>query len=275
MSFDKDIRLFSGERWACNYAYTDYGLILNRISGHSEIFPAMAEWREKNNAHFKIMGGESPFKEYVDIPYTCDEKYHKDTGTTLLAQALHEGYDVYCVGYDLGGHDVYSPGLKDQNKASWVKRWRIILRDFGHERVHFLGYDHKQFLLSNKPDNYYAKQYQKKKPHIDSAVYRGVYYTWKQKNIEGLPMATLINKGKREWELYKKGPKIKSGESITIDEATAKKYAGLYPKEFTFISEKSNDEAKKHADKKQRGGKVNDNKESVQQGDEADNLGQG
>jgi hypothetical protein len=161
------VKKWDGEIWACNRAFLELasGDIprINRLTGDSDALVIASEYRQKHGLKFEIYI-RKPFQgEHVRGEkklFTINPKYIKDSGTTWVCQALIEGYDqIYCVGFDLGGPDIYIAQHEKLNKKIWVERWRQIAQDFGLDKIIFVGLDHKPFILSNKPSDTYAKQY--------------------------------------------------------------------------------------------------------------------
>jgi hypothetical protein len=224
LEFDKEIRAFTGPVWGCNRAYIDYGDILSALAGHTDV---MEEARDHGD--YKIFGQDEAF--------TCPDIYRKDTGSMLVAEALTRGYDVICVGFDLGGADVYSPGHDKKNKTTWVNRWRLILSVFDHSRVTFWGYDHKPFILSHRPANEYALKYTRGDSHIPTDGYKKVITDWKNdysRVWETIPKVYIKNVGSRDWEFHESPEILKVGERIKMPECVARKYVELYRKEFVI-----------------------------------------
>jgi len=172
LSYDGFIRSWDGEVWGSNWIFTEYGEILTRLNGHIEPMKAAAEARKKDGHSYQIWGGHLGKLSVVDKDFTCPHEYRKDSGTTHVAQALHEGFEkIVCCGFDLGGPDVLSPDMAMQDKRSWVRRWRAIANKWGLERIEFIGFDHKPYILSDRPDYEYQNRYKRNRPHIPDADY--------------------------------------------------------------------------------------------------------
>lgn len=228
--FDQQIRQWPGLLWGCNRAYLDFGVELDALAGHEDVMREAEKYRDAHGLKYQILGS-------VENPYTCKPLFQKDTGTTLVAEALTRGLKVNVVGFDLGGLDLYSPGHEKKNKTTWVNRWRLILRKFGSDRVTFWGYDHKPFLLSHKHPSEYARSYMHGKPHIDNDQYDKIAKAWDNdySRIYALiPHVVLRNVGKRVWHFAECNIVIDSGEAKTIPECIAEKYATLYRKDFVI-----------------------------------------
>ncbi len=228
LSFDKQIRAYRGPIWACNRAYLDYGNVLTGLHGHTDVMQEAKLYREAHNQKFVIFNDEESLK--------CAEIYRKDTGTTLVAEALTRGYEVELCGFDLGGADVYSPGHDKKNKTTWVQRWRGILQAFGAEHVTFWGYDHKPFLLSNRPAIEYFRMYGKGKPHIHTDAYDREFRAWKgdySRIYAQVPIALLHNKGDREYSI--EGTLLKYDKSLPLPQTLAERYRDLYPRDLEIL----------------------------------------
>lgn len=226
LNFDKEIREWTGLLWGCNRAYLDYGKELDGLAGHSEVMNEARRYRDEHNLKYEII--ES---------LTCRPLFQKDTGTTLVAEALTRGMEVEVVGFDIGGLDVYSPGHEKKNKTSWVNRWRLILREFGEDSVKFWGYDHRPFLLSLRHPSEYAHRYMNGEAHIDDDEYEKTVEEWDNdysKVYDALPKAMLKNIGNREYRIAEIDGLLKSGESVTVLECVAEKYLELYPRDFAL-----------------------------------------
>ena len=225
LAFHDAIMSFDGPVWGCNRIFLDYGEKLTGIAGHADVMDEAIKWRDEHGQKF----------ERLEI--TCPEVYRKDTGTTLVAEALTRGMDVICCGFDLGGLDVYSPGHEKKNKTSWVTRWRLIFRNFDPNRVTFWGYDHKPFLLSSKRANEYFLKYSRGESHIPDDGYEKAHETWKNdytKVWDNIPQVYLRNVGKLDWKFVESDQELKAGEKIVLPECIAKKYAESYKKHFVI-----------------------------------------
>lgn len=175
LSYDDFIRSWQGEVWGCNRVFHEYGRILSRLAGHTDVMVEAREHRRQNQHEYEIWGGHLGKSHPAERLFTCSKRYQKDTGTTLVAQALHEGHNVAVVGFDLGGPDILSPELEKAPKWNWVDRWRLLLRDFGEHRVRFIGHDHKLYLLSDEQNDAYCHRYLNGKPHIPGPDYIAVW----------------------------------------------------------------------------------------------------
>lgn len=231
LSFDEQIRAYPGEVWGCNRIYLDYGEILDGLDGHDDVMVEAARAREAKGYHYKIISSD-------ESPLTCRPIFRKDTGTTLVAEALTRGYEVEVCGFDLGGLDVYSPGHDKINKTTWVQRWRLILAEFGAERITFWGHDHKPFLLSGRPAIEYYRAYAKGKSHVPGEDYDKIRRTWPgdySRIYAEVPCVMLKNIGSREWNIAEHDGTIKSGDAVKLPETLAQKYATAYRKDFAIL----------------------------------------
>jgi hypothetical protein len=229
LSFDAKIREWDGPIWGCNRIYLDYGDVLTGLAGHADVMQEAKLYRDAHGQKYAILGEDEPFQ--------CAEKYRKDTGTTLVAEALTRGMEVELCGFDLGGPDIYSPDHDKKNKTTWVQRWRAILTAFGPEHVTFWGYDHKRFLLSSKPAIEYFRLYGSGKAHIPTDAYEKELKGWKgdYSRIYALvPTVLLHNKGGREYTI-ESSIVLKGEESIQLPETLAQKYVDLYPRDLAIL----------------------------------------
>jgi hypothetical protein len=227
LAFDKKIREFRGPVWGCNRAYLDYGDKLAALAGHADVMVEAQGARDALGQQFKIFGQDEEF--------TARELFRKDTGTTLVAEALTRGFDVIVCGFDLGGPDVYSPGHERKNKTTWVSRWRLIFQTFDPARVTFWGYDHKPFILSGEPAATYARKYTRGENHIPDETYQKAVNSWTgdySRVFALVPQVYLKNIGKREWKFLESDEQLRVGRRIVLPEEVAKKYMALYKFEF-------------------------------------------
>jgi hypothetical protein len=228
LPFDMDIRKWPGTLWGCNRVYLDFGKEIHGLYGHCEVMREAERYRDAHGLHFEILGTS-------ENPFICRDLFRKDTGTTLVSEALTRGMRVNVVGFDLGGLDIYSPGHEKKNKTTWVNRWRLILREFGPDNVIFWGYDHKPFLLSHRNPSEYAREYMHGKPHIDNDQYDRITKAWANdySRVYGLiPHVLLRNIGQRVWHFSECKTVIDSGNAESMPECVAEKYAQLYPSDF-------------------------------------------
>ncbi len=166
------IRSWPGELWGCNYAFREFGPQLTRLTGHVAVLREARAYRDQHGFAYQIWGGHLSGIDPDMHAFTCPRQFCKDSGTTLVAQAFEEGYErIRVVGFDLGGPDVLSPGIEDQNKTMWIKRWRELARHYGLARVRFVGYDHKPMIQGDFNERFYARRYQSGQPHIPGEEY--------------------------------------------------------------------------------------------------------
>lgn len=175
--FAQQIADWQGEVWACNYAYTEpFASKLTRLTGHANVLREALAHRDANDLMFKVYIGHLGMPKIPGCePFTCPREYWKDSGTTFVAQALHEGFDVEACGFDLGGADCLSPRLWEQNKRTWVSRWRSIGERWGWDRIVFWGHDHKPFLRSSIKASAYSRRYMEGVPHIPGEEYARLF----------------------------------------------------------------------------------------------------
>ena len=96
-------------------------------------------------------------------------KYDSNSGLRWIVKCLIDKVDkIFLVGFDFGGKDLYTPNHDKFNKSDWIKKFRLVLHDFGHDRIQFVGKDHMTFLLSKEPADTYAKLYMMGDNHIKS-----------------------------------------------------------------------------------------------------------
>ena len=170
------IAIWAGEVWGCNRAYLEpaIGPRLLRLTGHPAVMAeALAYKLQRHYAPWEIWGPITGVNTVT--PFTCPDKYRRDSGTTLVAQALHEGLDVAAAGFDLGGPDIHSPRHWTQTRTGWVKRWRRLGERYGWDRIEFWGHDHKPFLRSGEEPSAYQKRYVAGIPHIPGEEYRRLF----------------------------------------------------------------------------------------------------
>lgn len=232
------IRNFKGEIWGCNFIYLDYGKLLSRITGHSEVLYHVKKYKKENNLSYEIWGGNLGLDRSIEKFFTVHKVFCKDSGTTLVAQALHEGKKVKVLGFDLGGLDIYSPNTQSVNKFKWVVRWKRIIKHFGKENIQFIGHDHMPFLLSNEDPRTYYEKYSKNIPHINTKSYEKLHKSFKLRTLnidltEGY--IKLKNSSKRKWEIKPKEITM-PGKSVRVPENIAFRLRRDYPGQFTIIN---------------------------------------
>lgn len=170
---------WDGEVWGCNRAYLDFPAKLSRLTGHIEVLCEAAEYKSQHaDARFDLWSGNLGKPIEGAHRFTCPRQFLNDSGTTLIAQALEEGHDVFVCGFDLGGLDIHSPGIEHTDKTEWVKRWREIAAHYSLKRITFIGADHKPFILSDASPSSYAHDYTAGRPHIDDPQYLATWEQW-------------------------------------------------------------------------------------------------
>lgn len=163
------IEQYGGEVWGCNWAFQEFPQKLSRLTGHSSILLQAQFFQEDYNCPWEIWGDP----KYGFKPFTCPAEFRTDSGTTFVAQALEEGREIICCGFDLGGPEYYFPHDPLVRKDYWVGRWRRIAKHYDPklERVTFWGYDHKPFLLSEESETKYWNRLEQNIPHIPTREY--------------------------------------------------------------------------------------------------------
>ncbi len=171
---------WKGEIWACNSAYKEFhsGKLprLDIVLGDYKALLEIVEFQKKKKTPYKLYGknlktGQLQGVEVIDL----ERKFVNDSGSTLVAYALSKGYDkIYILGFDLGGKDLYVKNHDQRNKEKWIRNWRLIAGKWGLDKVEFIGYDHKPFILSNQPSETYAQLYMNGLNHIEYLGVNGI-----------------------------------------------------------------------------------------------------
>lgn len=227
LAFDEAIRAHDGPVWGCNRVFLDYGDVLTALAGHADVMEEAKAWRDAHGQKYDIFG--------IDEGLSAPDIYRKDTGTTLIAEALTRGLSVIACGFDLGGADIYSPGHEKKNKTTWVQRWRMIMQRFDPDRVTFWGYDHKPYILSGRPAQEYSRKYLTGEAHIPTPEYQAAVDAWEndyERIWERVPKVYFKNIGAREWSFAEIPGVFRDGMEVIIPEELAKKHAREYPFEF-------------------------------------------
>jgi hypothetical protein len=235
LSYDSEIRAFGGQIWGCNGIYEEYGKILSVIAGHESGMRLAIEYREKNNLSYKIMKGLIWSGKIGELSFTCNPKYRQNTGSALIAEALSLGNNIILCGFDFGGRDCFDIGHDTLELSAWVKTMRLIIKDFGKDRITFIGHDHMPFLTSDRPDSFYSESYLKGKPHIEDEKYLSVHgeKDKEESRFNGkFRNEILKNVSKRDIGIKSTGMVIRSGESLEVDGMVAFKYVRYYPNDF-------------------------------------------
>jgi len=174
------IKNWEDEIWACNRAFLELATgelpRLDRLIGDLSALKLAVEFKQKYDATFDIYVRKNfhltELKTEAQV-VTISDEYVKDSGTTFVVQALYENYDeIVLIGFDLGGPDIYIKNHELKNKKTWISRWKKIAKDFGLDRITFMGTDHKKFILSGIPSSQYVKKYIKGKEHLDKILKR-------------------------------------------------------------------------------------------------------
>lgn len=197
LSYVDLIKTWLGEVWGCNRAYLDFPEKLTRLTGHLDVMKDAKKYREENQYNYEIWGGHLANQKQFDHHFDCPKQFRKDSGITLVAQALHKGRNISVCGFDLGGPDIHSPGLEKQLKHNWIQRWRKLFEVYDHERVTFIGYDHKPYLFSDKSSMQYSQRYRGGRPHIIEAAYLAIWKIWAGRDYKYLGEERVKVKYKR------------------------------------------------------------------------------
>ena len=173
---------FDGEVWGCNQSYLEFGHIYKRIAGHKQWTEDAYRAKIEYGWDFEVWCGLKD--NIIDFPHrmftTHEERFWHNSGTTLVAQALEEGYEVSVIGFDLGGFDIYGYKVVYGSHDHWVKRWRDLEKYYGLENVTFIGYDHKPYILSEALISQYTKHYKRaNRPHIKTDEYKKLFEQFK------------------------------------------------------------------------------------------------
>lgn len=198
LSYSAIINGWPGQVWGCNRVYLDFPHKLNRLTGHFDVMEQAKEYRELHQYKYEIWGGHLGNGSLYDNKFDCPPQFRKDSGITLVAQALHEVENVTVCGFDLGGPDIYSPGIENQLKHNWVQRWRSIFEVYDHRRVTFIGYNHKDYILSNRSSMQYAQRYRAGKPHVMDSDYLEAWKKWTGKDYISLGGFTVKVRYKKD-----------------------------------------------------------------------------
>ena len=169
---------FDGEVWGCNQSYLEFGHIYKRIAGHKQWTEDAYRAKIEYGWDFEVWCGLKD--NIIDFPHrmftTYEERFWHNSGTTLVAQALEEGYEVSVIGFDLGGLEIHRANNERLRKDKWVQRWRDIAEYYGLENVTFIGYDHKPYIEGEEGIFEYSALYKSyNKPHIDTEGYKQLH----------------------------------------------------------------------------------------------------
>jgi len=175
-NYVKFIQEWEGEIWACNSAFLELanGSLprLDRLIGDYVALKIAVKYKRKYRLKMAIYGKNKRSWELPGVQQlTLPKHFYAESGSTLVAAALYEGYkEVKVLGFDLGGMDLYVQHHERKDKSKWIKNWRKIANHFGLDRVEFIGKDHKPYILSNLPEDLYAKHYLEGKNHLDISL---------------------------------------------------------------------------------------------------------
>lgn len=165
---------WKGELWGCNGCYTEYGDRLTRLTGHLTECSKALEAKKLNGYTYEILCGKKTLHEGMN-PFSFEKKVVGNSGINLVIQAFYEEYDkIYLCGFDLGGADIHSPEHHVQNKQKWIVKFRKFLgsNPDNWDKIVFIGYDHKPYLMSDEPPDKYFKLYSIKQSHIPDEAYK-------------------------------------------------------------------------------------------------------
>lgn len=169
------------EVWGCNRVFKEYKNLprLDILMGDYAAILEAIEYKKEFGATYTIYGKKNkplivdlhkagePLNLIEEVPI----KYQKDTGTTLVRMALNRGYDkIYLCGFDLGGPDIYMANHELRNKSNWIENWRQIDKEYGLDKIEFIGKDHKKLIQSDLPIDSYANLYMNNKNHLEDTV---------------------------------------------------------------------------------------------------------
>tara|TARA_Y100000310_G_scaffold269827_1_gene283309 strand:- start:23026 stop:23763 length:738 start_codon:yes stop_codon:yes gene_type:complete len=139
-----------------------------------------SKYRDERGLSFEVWTGD---KELIRLQsavqsVTCPGEHRKDSGTTMISQALTEGHTVSVCGCDLGGRDIYTVRLHLHNKQSWVRRWRNMRRGFPSfdSAIRFIGYDHMPYIQAEDNEYGYYDRYRAELPHIPDQEYIAIFW---------------------------------------------------------------------------------------------------
>jgi hypothetical protein len=179
LAYTKQILDFKGDVWASNYAFWEFSEKLTRLNGHQVCLLEAQNWKDQYGCNFEIYAGPIAKKRPDWKMFSVGPKWQRDSGTTLICEALHLGFKIEVVGFDLGGPDVYAPEHRYVDKTSWVNRWAEILQEWGLDSIKFWGHDHKEFIskVINNPQiaKEYSRLYRSRKPHLENETFKKTY----------------------------------------------------------------------------------------------------
>jgi hypothetical protein len=166
--------IWKDEIWGCNWVYKEYikGGIprLDALIGDYSCLKYAHRYKNKELKNTVIYGKNERSIDLGDVRYPKGDKNRfRDSGTTIVAHAIESGYDeIYLLGFDLGGRDIYQKHHHLRNKKSWIDSWRRIDARYELDKVYFIGYDHKKTIQSDIPNDYYAQMYMRGRDHLEN-----------------------------------------------------------------------------------------------------------
>lgn len=154
---------WDNEIWACNWAYKEskqYPNITRIGTVHDDVIEKALLFRSNMSADYDIWTVQwvldntkiEPLKKSPLIKIFHYKKV-KNTGSLMILQGLYEKKDIYLLGFDMGGPDIYQK--TDRPKNSFRKQFIQIIKKFGNENIHFVGkqpdltieeYDERDFM---------------------------------------------------------------------------------------------------------------------------------
>lgn len=164
--------IWKSEIWGCNWVYKEY--INNELPRLDALIGdyvclKQAVKHEKIMRNVTVYGkAQKSLDLHPSVKYPNVGKYFSDSGTTIVKHALANNYDeIYLLGFDLGGPDIYQYRHHLKNKKNWVENWRKIAKEFTLKKIRFIGYDHKKNILDEMPNDYYAQLYLRGRDHLE------------------------------------------------------------------------------------------------------------
>ena len=173
LDYQKEIAEWDGEIWGCNSIYLEIasGSLqrLDRVIGDKDAVKKAIQYKNKYGYNYIVYNKFVVKKKDIPgaIPITIPKRFVRDSGSTLVAMAIIEGYDdIVCVGFDLGGKDIYVKDHDKKNKSTWIRNWRRLAYDLCIDKVRFLGKDHKPYIISRDSETAYADKYLRGENHL-------------------------------------------------------------------------------------------------------------
>ena len=180
LAYRKEIEEFDGDIWIFNNAFKERWLagIATRWFGEKQLIPIAREFKEKNGYKYEIWSNEGGDKRFLAGVRSAD------SGSTAGQQSLMEGFDVWCVGIDMGGYDIYCPGHEKLNKTIWAFRWKRLMIEY-RNKIHWIGEDHTENMKQGKFGKY-ADLYRNGKFHLQDIKSRRAFKQFIKKNIKSV-----------------------------------------------------------------------------------------